>query len=105
MAHGLVDPAVGVRSVVTGVVNDGALEMQRQEPRAQQHRQGPSTHKPAPDGQGCKDISTNEQSHRWIQCGRGVNELPRYRAVPRPNRIEQLILLAALNRPEVRQRF
>ena len=105
MPHGLVDPAVGVGSVVTGVVDDGAFKMQRKKSSAQQHRQGPATGKPSPDGQNGKGISPKEQAHRWIESLWRIHELPRHRAVPRLNRSELLLLLTALNRPEVRQRF
>ena len=40
MAHGLVDPSIGMGCVVAGVMDHRPFQMQRQKARAQQHRQG-----------------------------------------------------------------
>ena len=105
MPHGLVDPTVGMGCVVAGVMDDGAFQMQREKAGAKQHGQGPATCKPTPDGQSGKGIPSKKQAHGWVESLRRIHKFPRHRAVPRTHRVELLLLLTALNRPEVRQRF
>ena len=105
MPHRLVDPAVGVSSVVTGVMDDGALEVQRQESCAQEQGQGPATGEPPPHGERSQRIAPEKQGDGGVQRRGWINKFPRHRAIPRADRDRLRMLIRALNRPEVWQRF
>ena len=51
MAHGLIDPSIGMGRVVAGVMDHRPFQVECQKARTEQHWQGQSRHKPAPDGQ------------------------------------------------------
>ena len=103
MAHGLIDPTVGVCSVMAGVMNHRPLKVQRQKACAEQHLQRPSGDKPTPDGQGGKRIPPKKQPNGGIPKSWRIDEFARNRAVSRSNRTMLLLLSSALVHPEGRQ--
>ena len=103
MAHGLIDPSIGMGRVVAGVMNHRPFQVQRQKARAQQHRQGQSRHKPAPDGQSRQGITAKKEPNSGVPDGRWINEFARNRSVAHSNRTRLLLLSSALVHPEVRQ--
>ena len=103
MTHGLIHPPIGVGRVMAGVMNHRSFQVQRKKAGAEKDLQGPSRHKPTPDGYCSQGIATEEQPNGGVPKGRRVNEFAWYRAVSHSNRTRLLLLSSALMHPEDRQ--
>ena len=101
MAHRLVDPPVGMRCVVAGVMNHRPFEVQGEKPCAEENGQRQSADEPSPDGEHRQEITTQKQRHGGIPHRWGINELPRNRSIARSDLTELLSMSRALVHPEI----
>ena len=80
MAHEGVPEAAGVSSVVAGVVNHGALQVEGQKAAGQEQRQRPAPQEPAGDRDRRQHIPPKEQAHSGIPGAGRIEILPRHGA-------------------------
>ena len=80
VAHEGIPETIGMGCVVAGVMDDGAFQMQSQEAHQNQHRQGPLTDEPTPDGQTSEHIPAKKQADGGVERRWRLNEVAGNRA-------------------------